>query len=219
MTGAGRVSLPYELFLLDQHLPIIFRIHMATSGLALLLITAALLLRHRSAWHRPIGRVAAAAVVIGGLTALPSALMSEATVIARAGFLAQGCVWLVLLSRGIAVIRKRHVMQHRRLMLAMAAVASGAVWLRFATVATAALDLPFDVVYAVAAWASWLIPLAAVGKFAGQIEHEHAHRSPHPAQNPDAVSRSGARAGVLAQFATIESDGQCGARTNAEKAS
>jgi len=178
LSGAGHVKLPYELFVLDQHLPVVFRIHMAASGLALVLITIALLVRHRSALHRPIGRIAIAAVVLGGLTSLPSALMSEATAIARAGFFAQGCVWLGLLGAGIVAIRAGHDMRHRQMMVAMTAVASGAVWLRFATMATAAFELPFELVYAFAAWASWLIPLTATWKTVGGKEHMRPSLTP-----------------------------------------
>jgi hypothetical protein len=45
-------------------------------------------------------------------------------------------------------------------MLAMAAVASGAIWLRLVLAAANHFQLPFDAVYAVAAWACWLAPLA-----------------------------------------------------------
>lgn len=158
----GQVKLPYELFLLDQHLPVIFRIHMAASGLALILVSAALLTRHCRGWHRPIGRLASIAVVAGGTTALPSALLSEATTMARAGFFVQGCVWLVLLGAGLSAIRAGRIGKHRNAMLGMLAVASGAVWLRVAMAATAGLQLPFQGTYAILAWASWLVPLVVV---------------------------------------------------------
>ena len=46
---------------------------------------------------------------------------------ARAGFLAQGIVWLALIALGIIAVRQRRFADHARLMLAMAAVASGAL--------------------------------------------------------------------------------------------
>lgn len=163
----GRVKLPYELIVLDQRLPTIFRIHMAASGLALILATVAFLLRHKPDWHRPIGRLASVAVIAGGITALPSALLSEATAMARAGFFAQGCVWLALLGTGLVEIRARRIDTHRRAMLGMLAVASGAVVLRFAMAATAGLQLPYAESYAFLAWASWLMPLAVVWRLTG----------------------------------------------------
>lgn len=156
------MKLPYELFLLDQRLPVIFRIHMAAAGLALMLISAALLARPHPGWHRLLGRLASVAVITGGVTALPSALLSEATWTARAGFLVQACVWLVLLGAGLSAIRAGRIANHRDAMLSMLAVASGAVWLRFAMAAAAGLQLPFQCTYAILAWASWLVPLVVV---------------------------------------------------------
>jgi len=165
LSAAGEIKLPYELHLLERRLPIVFRAHMAVSGLAAILIALALAARRHPAWHRPMGRLAAAAVLIGGLTALPSALLSEASPIARAAFFTQACVWLALLVVGLAAIRRQRFSLHRLAMLAMAAVASGAIWLRLATVATAVVGLPHDRCYAVAAWAAWLLPLLATAAF------------------------------------------------------
>lgn len=165
LSGFGHVNLPYDLVLLDQRLPIVFRIHMAASGLALVLIVTALLLRRHPSWHRPLGRFAAAAVVMGGLSAIPSALSSEASAFARAGFLVQGLVWLGLLAEGWRAIRSREIERHRHLMLTMAAVASGAIWLRLATSAAAVFAWPFAPTYAVAAWAAWLVPLTLTVRY------------------------------------------------------
>lgn len=158
----GLVRLPIELVLLDEHLPCIFRVHMAASGLALGFGFVTLLVRHAPWAHRPLGLITAVLVAMGGLTALPSALYSEATAVARAGFFAQGCVWLALLGSGLAAIRARDVTRHRRAMLAMYAVASGAIWLRLATAAIASFDIPFATGYVLAAWLSWSIPLSLV---------------------------------------------------------
>ncbi|HRD78597.1 MAG TPA: DUF2306 domain-containing protein [Hyphomicrobiaceae bacterium] len=161
-TAAGLVKLPIELWLLDQRVPSIFRIHMAASGLAMIAIVVTLLLRAQPRWHRPLGRLAAVAILVGATTALPSALASEATIVARLGFASQAIAWLAALTIGVAAIRQRRIAFHRRAMLAMAAIASGAIWLRLATVAAVVLDLPFDAVYAITAWAGWIVPLAAV---------------------------------------------------------
>ena len=56
----------------------------------------------------------------------------------------------------------RDIVRHRRAMLAMYTVATGAIWLRIATAATSAFALPFDEVYAAAAWLGWLVPLGLV---------------------------------------------------------
>ena len=51
------------------------------------------------------------------------------------------------------------------MMLAMAAVASGAIWLRITIYAALSAGLPFDPVYAVATWACWIVPLALAAYF------------------------------------------------------
>ncbi len=104
--------------------------------------------------------MAAAAVGLGGLSALPVALASQAAWPARAGFFVQGLVWLALLAAAIMAILRGNRGAHGALMLAMAAVASGAVWLRLTVAAAVGLDLPFETVYALAAWACWMVPLA-----------------------------------------------------------
>ena len=160
--GAGGLKLPFNLFVVDQRLPGVFRLHMLASGLALLLIPLVLWVRRDRALHRPLGRLAAAAVLLGAMTSLPVALASDSVAMARAGFLAQGLVWLGLIAAGVAAIRRRKVERHARLMLAMAAVASGAIWVRLTTAAATSWDLPFDPIYGCVAWAGWIVPLAIV---------------------------------------------------------
>jgi hypothetical protein len=160
--GLGTLQLPFNLFLVDQRLPGIFKLHMLASGAAMLLIPLVIAVRRDRVWHRPLGRIAATAVALGALTSLPVALASHSVGAARAGFLAQGVVWLTLIVLGVLAIRQRRFADHARLMLAMAAVASGALWVRLTTTVATAYDLPFDAVYGCAAWAAWLVPLAAV---------------------------------------------------------
>jgi hypothetical protein len=156
----GLVPLPYPLFVVRQRLPVAFPLHMLASGLALILIPIAAVLRHRGVAHRAAGRAAAVCVVVGGTTALLVALASEATFAARAGLFVQGLVWLALLAAAVVAIRRGAVMTHVRLMIAMAAVASGAIWLRLFVYAAVAASLPFDPAYATATWVCWIVPLA-----------------------------------------------------------
>lgn len=156
----GALPLPYPLFVVLQRLPVAFPLHMLASGFALILIPIAAVLRHRRVAHRAAGRAAAACVVLGGTTALLVAMASEATVAARAGLFTQGLVWLALLACAILAIRRGAVIGHARLMIAMAAVASGAIWLRLTIYGALAAGLPFDPVYAIATWTCWIVPLA-----------------------------------------------------------
>jgi hypothetical protein len=163
--GAGHLALPYNLFVVDLRLPGVFRLHMLASGTALLLIPLVISLRRDRAWHRPLGRLTAVAVLAGALTALPVALASDSVAMARAGFFAQGVVWLGLIAAGVLAIRRRKVQNHAQLMAAMAAVASGAIWVRLTTAVATSYDLPFDPIYGCVAWLGWMVPLALVTAF------------------------------------------------------
>ncbi len=158
--GLGLLQLPYELMLVLQRRPVALPLHMVASGLALILIPIAAWTRRRRGLHRAVGRAAAICVAAGGASALLVALASEATAIARAGFFAQGLVCLALLAAAFGAIRSRDVSRHARLMIAMAAVVSGAIWLRLVMAGIVAFGAPFDAAYGVAAWACWLVPLS-----------------------------------------------------------
>jgi predicted membrane protein DUF2306 len=159
--GLGLVQLPYELFLVGQRRPIAFPLHMVASGLALILIPIAAFARRKRGVHRAAGRMAAICVAVGGVTALFVALASEATPVARAGFFVQGLVWLALLATALAAIRRGDVARHHEFVIAMAAVAFGAIVLRLVMAGAAAIDLPYDMAYGVAAWGCWVGPLGA----------------------------------------------------------
>jgi hypothetical protein len=157
--GLGLLQLPYELAIVLRRRPIAFSLHMVASGLALIVIPIAAWSRRRRDLHRPVGRAAAICVATGGASALVVALASEATTVACVGFFVQGVVWLALLAAAFAAIRCGNVARHARLMIAMAAVASGAIWLRLVIYGAVFAGLPFDPVYAGAAWACWMAPL------------------------------------------------------------
>src|SRR5712671_3125861 len=163
-SGLGLLPLPYQLFLVLQRTPIAFSLHMVASGLALLLILLLIpitvFVRDARRFHRVAGRMTAVCVVIGGATALPVALASEATVAARAGLFMQGLAWVALLVAAIAAIRRGNRALHARIMVAMVCVVSGAIWLRLVTAGAVEFNLPFDAAYAVGAWACWIVPLA-----------------------------------------------------------
>lgn len=160
--GSKLLPLPDILLLVRQKLPLAFPLHMIASGLALIFIAIAAAARHRRGFHRAVGRIAVLCVLIGGLTALPVALASEAGPVAQAGFFAQGVVWLTLLIAAVTAIRLGDAKRHARLMMAMAAVASGAIWLRLTLWLAVALQLPFEASYALAAWGAWCLPLGLV---------------------------------------------------------
>jgi hypothetical protein len=135
---------------------------MLSSALALLLAPIVIALRHRPKFHRPLGRLLGAFVVIGGLTALPVAVLSHSPPLARTGFFVQGLVWLYLFGAAYAAVRKRDIHRHVQLMMAMVAVTTGAVWFRVITGTAIAFNLPFEQAYALAAWVGWAAPLTLV---------------------------------------------------------
>ncbi len=161
------IPLPYEMFLLNERMPYVFKAHMVSSAFALLLAPAVISFRRRPSTHRMLGRVLGAFVVIGGLTALPVAIFSHSSLAARAGFFVQGLVWMALFAAAIIAIRKGQRARHVKLMLAMVAVTTGAVWFRLITGSAIYFQLPFEPVYSFAAWAGWLVPLSVVLYFPG----------------------------------------------------
>ena len=160
--GAGLMPLPFNLQVVVERLPGIFQIHMLASGAALLLIPAAIATRRHRAWHRPLGRIAAVFIIAGALTSFPVAYESTSGLVARLGFAAQGTIWLGLVLAGVRAIRRKDRARHAALMLAMAAVASGAIWVRLTTALATSYDLPFAPIYACATWLGWLLPLTIV---------------------------------------------------------
>ena len=138
---------------------------MAASSLALPGIILALILQKGTLFHRWAGRLALAFVLAGGISALPTALLSDAIGPARLGFVAQGLAWLALAGLGWRSIRRGRVGSHRALMLMMAAVASGALWLRALLAPVQWIIVDFEDYYAALAWISWLVPLAAAAVF------------------------------------------------------
>lgn len=156
--------------LIDRRMPVVFRIHMLSSAVVLLLLPVVIAVRFRPWFHRRIGWALGAFVVVGGLTALPVALFSTSWWPARIGFFVQGIVWLWLFYAAVARIRQGDRQRHAHLMLAMAAVTTGAVWFRLATGSALLLDLPFEAVYAAAAWLAWLVPLLLVWRYADALD-------------------------------------------------
>jgi uncharacterized membrane protein len=155
----GGIPLPLPLEGLAERLPLVFRLHMAASSLALVSIILALLAQKGTLFHRQAGRLALLFVALGGTSALPSALLSDAVAAARLGFLAQGLAWLALAGLGWRSIRQGRIRRHRAQMLMMAAIASGALWLRALLAPVPWMTVDFQVYYATLAWISWLIPL------------------------------------------------------------
>jgi hypothetical protein len=75
-------------------------------------------------------------------------------------------------------------------MIAMAAVASAAIWLRLVLYAAVAAGLPFDPVYAAACWACWIVPLTLAGVISPAVIPGRDAARASPASMP-AISSQG----------------------------
>jgi hypothetical protein len=160
---------PEALAVKLELLPLIFPLHMVTGGLALLLVPLALYLRG-TAWHKWAGRIAAADILVAGVTAIPVALDVPVTKVSAAGFAAQAVAWLVLLGFGIWNIRAGRMAQHRACMLMLAAVTSGALFFRIYLGLWKVFGVGkyFTIFYAIDAWVAWGLPLVVMAVWVGR---------------------------------------------------
>jgi len=120
---------------------------------------SALRTRH-PAVHRAMGRVylaAAAAAAAGGLLLAPLSLGGP---LAHLGFSVLAVLLLVTSGAALVSILRRRIEAHRAWMFRSYALVFAAVTFR-AWLGLAATGLPFDQVYAVGAWTSWMIDLLA----------------------------------------------------------
>ena len=156
-------NFPESLAIKVEEYPVVFVIHMVTGGLALALIPLAIAMRY-SLFHKWFGRVAAADVLVAGVTAIPVAWYAPVTAYSGAGFIAQAITWMTLLALGIWNIRRGSVKAHQACMLMMAAVTSGAMFFRIylALWAIYGVHRYWRAFYSLDAWIAWLIPLAVM---------------------------------------------------------
>ncbi|MEV7117070.1 DUF2306 domain-containing protein [Kitasatospora griseola] len=114
----------------------------------------------RPAVHRWTGRLyalAALAMGIGGLLIAPRALFPPFSPL---GFAALDLLTLTTTALGVARARAGRIAEHRRWMLRSYALMFAAVTFRLWLFVVGLTGLPFGVVYASGAWASWMINLA-----------------------------------------------------------
>lgn len=152
---------PEELAVKFELMPAIFSVHMITGGLALGLVPLTLWLSRWPRWHRQVARIAAANVLVAGITAYPVALIAPVTRWSAWGFAAQATVWLALLALALWHVRAGRVAQHRAAMILMAATMTGAIFFRvyLALWAIFAQGRHYALFYALDAWVAWLVPL------------------------------------------------------------
>lgn len=144
-----------------------FYVHILSGPVVLLnglvLLNGYVLRRHR-AWHRRLGRVQA--VVLLGLMLPSGAVMSRH---AFGGWPAGLSFFLLSAATagcavaGVVQARRRRFDRHRRWMVRCYVLICSAVVLRLVSGAAGLVGVPSpEAAYAVAAWGSWLVPLATV---------------------------------------------------------
>jgi hypothetical protein len=119
--------------------------------------------RSRPLWHRWTGRVYLACILISGLTGLWLAFYTPGGVAAQSGFFVLAVLWLLTGSLALRAVLVRDFVAHRAWMMRSYALTFGAVTLRiYLGLGVPLAGLPFNEVYAMAAWASWVINLLVV---------------------------------------------------------
>jgi uncharacterized membrane protein len=147
-------------------------VHATTGGLALMIGPFQFLSRLRAkrpALHRLLGRIYLICILIGGLAAFFSALVSISGFVAQFGLGFLAIIWLYSAYRAYETIRRGQIQLHRIWMTRNYTLTFAAVIFRFwLLVGAVLLRLPFHEVYASAAWFSWILPLLVVEWFINQ---------------------------------------------------
>lgn len=119
--------------------------------------------RHWPRWHRLIGRIYLGCVLTSGVTGLWLAFYTPGGFAATTGFFVLAVLWLVTGSLALRAALKKEFAVHRAWMMRSYALTFGAVTLRiYLGLGVPVGGIPFEQVYAMAAWASWVINLLVV---------------------------------------------------------
>jgi hypothetical protein len=108
------------------------------------------------------GRTYVVAVLVGGLGALPMALVSEHGWITHLGFGLLAVVWMFTTARGYLAIRAHDEPTHRRWMMRSYALTFAAVTLRIYIPISELAGIPFPSAYRVISWLCWVPNLLLV---------------------------------------------------------
>lgn len=110
--------------------------------------------------HAWMGRTYAMAVVVGGLTALPMAVMAEGGLPSKLAFFGQGSLWLITIVMAVGGARRRDFAFHRRAMVRNYALTYSAVISRLLLNGLQEAGLLFSEIYPLISW-TWVMGLAA----------------------------------------------------------
>lgn len=112
--------------------------------------------------HRLGGHLYATLLVIAGVTGFRMALMAYGGLPAALGLGALAILWIWTLWQGIAAARRRQIAEHRRWMIRNYGLTFAAVVLRVLVRKASEYDLPYEQVYPVVTWLSWVPTLVGI---------------------------------------------------------
>lgn len=139
---------------------VLVRTHAVSSAAALCLgLFAFVQQTRRSKVHAWLGRVYATAVLVGGTTALPMALMAEGGWTSRLAFFLQGSFWLLTITIAVGAARAGRFRLHRRFMIRNYALTYSAVVSRLLLHGLQQSGMSFQEIYSVLSW-TWVVGLA-----------------------------------------------------------
>ncbi len=170
LTASGFAMLPDDVA--ANGLPWALRAHIATAGVALLLVPWQVwpaIRRRTPSLHRWIGRGYVIAALAGGVSGFLAALQVQSGPVAAVGFAVLGVLWTASTAMAYHRARSRDHPAHRRWALRSFALAFAAVTLRVYLPVAGALGFDFDSAYAVVAWVSWLPNLWLVERHLGRL--------------------------------------------------
>ena len=158
-----RYALPRTPFAMDLDnlgaYPGLFTVHAVAASIALMLGPFQFMAGLRRRWpalHRALGRLCAAAIAAGFVSALPMAVRAQTGALASAGFLVLALLWCGATARGVQLARERRFAAHRAWMLRSFALTCAAITLRIYLGSAIALGIPFEVSYPAIAWLCWV---------------------------------------------------------------
>jgi uncharacterized membrane protein len=106
--------------------------------------------------HRWLGRLYLSAIILGGVTGLVLAALSQGGVVAHLGFGLLAIAWLSTSAAAYAAIRKGRIAEHRRWMTRSFALTLAAVTLRIYLPLSMIAGVPFTIAYPAIAWVCWV---------------------------------------------------------------
>lgn len=116
--------------------------------------------RRRRTLHRWLGRTYATACIIGGAGGFVMAFGTTAGPVATAGFGLLAPIWVFTTVQGWLTARARRFDEHRAWMIRSFALTFAAVTLRIYLPIGQMAGMPFETIYPLTAWISWIPNLA-----------------------------------------------------------